>query len=67
MAIPSKTVQLSLFENEKRQIEAEINQETERSTKKQVKLHFHEIYEIKKRLEKQEEIINKLVDFILDD
>ncbi|HUD01521.1 MAG TPA: hypothetical protein VMR37_04290 [Rhabdochlamydiaceae bacterium] len=67
MAITSKVTQLELFANEKKALELEIKKEKEISMEMQVRLHFHEIYEMKRRLSKQEEIINSLVDIFLSD
>jgi hypothetical protein len=65
MALATKVTQLEMFANEKRSIERKIKEEKEESLAKQVRLHFHEIYEMKRRLAIQEEMISSLVDIFL--
>jgi hypothetical protein len=67
MSVSSKVTQLEMFANEKRAIESKIKEEKEVSMEKQVRLHFHQIYEMKRRLDKQEEMINSLVDIFLSE
>jgi hypothetical protein len=67
MAVSTKVTQLEMFRKEKEDLANSIKESNEESLKKQVRLHFHEIYEIKNRLKKQEEHINSLLDFLLAD
>jgi hypothetical protein len=67
MALATKVTQLDMFRKEKEQLAASIKETNEESLKSQVRLHFHQIYEMKKKLQKQEEQINSLIDFILTD
>ena len=67
MALPSKQIQLSLFVNEKAELEKNLNLEKEESLKRQVRAQFHLIGELKRRLDKQEEMISSLVDFLMED
>lgn len=66
MALATKVTQLDLFRKEKEVLESSIKEEMQESLKKQVRLHFHEIYELKRRVEKQEEMISSLVDMALE-
>lgn len=66
MALASKQIQLNLFVNEKAELEKNLKEEKEESLKRQVRAQFHLIGEIKRRLDKQEEHMSSLIDFILD-
>jgi hypothetical protein len=67
MSVSSKVTQLEMFANEKRAVESKIKEEKKISMEKEVRLHFHQIYEMKRRLDKQEEMINSLVDIFLSE
>jgi hypothetical protein len=67
MAIQTKVVQLDLFINDKRAIEEKMKMEREDSTKKQIRLLMHLSHETQRRLDKQEEMIQSLVDFIVEE
>jgi hypothetical protein len=67
MGLHNKTVQLLPFINEKKMLEESIKSEIEESLKKQVRMQFAMLKEQSRRLDKQEAIIQSLVDCVLSE
>lgn len=67
MSVRPKIVQLDMFINEKVEIENKINKECEESTKRQLRFLHYKSHETMRRLDKQEEIIQSLLEYILCD
>lgn len=67
MASVTKITQLDMFINEKKALENKNKAESERSMKSQIRLLLHTTHEMQMRLSKQEELINCLTDFILEE
>lgn len=67
MALATKITQLDLFINEQKELENKMQIERDESTKSQIRLLLHVTTSLQKRQAKQEEIIQSLVDFILDE
>lgn len=65
MGAQTKTYQFDMFLNEKLELENKALKESEESTKRQLRLLHHMAHEATRRLDKQEELINRLVDYIL--
>jgi hypothetical protein len=67
MASVTKVTQLDMFINEKKELENKVKAESERSIKSQIRLLLHTTSEMQTRLNKQEQIIESLTDFILEE
>ena len=67
MATSPKITQLDLFINEKVELENKILKETGESAKRQLRLLHHMAHEAARRLDKQEELIQSLLDYILNE
>ncbi len=67
MATPSKQLSFLTHFNEKKMLEESIRTFDEESLKKQVRLQFHEIYELKKMVLKHQEYIISLTDHLLSE
>jgi hypothetical protein len=63
----TKVHQLDLFINEQRELENKMKAESDASTKSQIRLLLHFMSEMKARQQKQEELIQSLVDFALNE
>lgn len=67
MTVSPKQLQFLPHFNEKKMLEESIRSFDEESLKKQVRLQFHEIHELKKMVLKHQEYIISLKDFILSE
>jgi hypothetical protein len=67
MAADSKIYQFDMFVNEKVELEEKLKKEKEDSQKRQIRILFHITNEQQKRLNKLEEIVSSLVDYIVHD
>jgi hypothetical protein len=67
MAAITKQIQLDLFINQQKEIENKMKIESEASMKSQIRLLLHFMSEVKERQNKQEALIQSLVDYILDE
>ena len=66
MAAEPKQIQFETFVNEKIEIEAKLHKESEESAKRQLRLLHHQAHEATRRLDRQEEMIRALTDYILE-
>lgn len=60
-------IQYDLFLKEKKEIETKMKVEAEASMKSQIRLLMHRSANTEMRVEKIEEILNKIVDYLLDE
>ena len=66
MSAEPKITQLDLFINEQKELENKMKVESEASTKRQLRLLMHHTTRLQKRADKQEELIQSLVEYILE-
>lgn len=67
MTALKKITQLDLFINEKIELENKFLKEEGESTKRQLRLLHHMAHESTRRLDKQEELMAQLIDYILSE
>lgn len=67
MAAVTKITQLDLFIKERKDLNLKVKEESDRSLKSQIRLLLHTTHEMKIRQEKQEAIIQELIDYILEE